>query len=132
MNLRLKVFEDCSKLLDNKYKWLTYYHYNTPYPEFKLPIDPTIDIKNIIKYEDIVNKESKGWDPGHCYYAAKFKEGYKVYRSNINVLTSLNKDWPSNLIKPSDNDTKLAIERWMMLEDACHKCTNMMRQLHSN
>jgi hypothetical protein len=113
MSLRKKVFIDCAKLLDPKYKTIP-----------KIPPDPTEDIKRALAWSDIVDKESKGTDPGDCFYAVKFRdEGSTVYRTNINILKGLN---------VPKNDKELATNRWESLIDACRKCRVIMRKLVNN
>lgn len=135
MSLRQKVFTDCAKLLEPKYKWVTSTFNYDKYPPFILPHDPTEDIKNALAWKNIVDSESNGRDQGDCYYAVQFKDnGSKIYRININVLDYLNKntnkrqDW----IVPSDDDIKLASDRWWYLENACYECRKMIRDLYHN
>lgn len=135
MSLRQIVFADCAKLLEPKYKWLTYRHQTRPYPPFKIPSDPSEDIKRALAWTDKVEEESKGTDQGDCYLAVQFRdEGTKVYRTNINVLNyniAEKGEW-FNENKPSADDVKLAVDRWSALEEACHECRDMMRALHNN
>jgi hypothetical protein len=132
MNLPDEVYKDCKKLLDPKYKWLTH-RYQTEYPPFKLPDNPTEDIRKALSWLDTVNSESKGTDPGDDFRAANFRdEGTKVYRSNINVLTYLIDHKDPCVQNVLDQEVKLAVERWTELERSCHECRNMMRKLHYN
>lgn len=131
--LRLKTFNVCREILDPKYKWITYRHSSVPYPAFRLPEDPVKDIENALSLRDEVNKKSNGTDGGECWLAVQFKdEGFKVYRTNVNVLTALRKDWPSYLERPCDADIELALVRWELLEKACHECMMMMKRLKYN
>ncbi len=132
-SLKKAVFNDCSKLLNHKYKWLPYQYLNEPYPPFKLPEDPTKDIINALNWKDIVKRESKGRDGGDCYYAVQFRdEGTNIYTTNINILKYCinNNIWSCN--KPSEEEVKIAIERWEQLIKACHECRTMMNMLHRN
>lgn len=130
---RMKTYEICKKILDPKYKWLTYRHAASPYPEFRLPEDPTEDIENALSLKADVDKNSVGMDGGECWAAAEFKDnGFKVYSTNVNVLRSLRKDWPEYIKKPSDEDMDLAIKRWEMLSKCSYECNVMMRKLRYN
>ncbi len=135
MNLKKLVFSDCSKLLEPKYKWLFDRYQSEPYPRFKIPADPTKDISRISGWISIVIKESKGFDLGDCGHAIQFRdEGQKVYRTNIYALKeSINEkgEWYIQN-KPSENDVKISIERWLMLEDACYVSRKIMRALYLN
>lgn len=132
--LRIKTFNVCRKILDPKYKWLTYRHWGGDYPPFKLPDDPKKDIEEALALKDEVYKKSKGMDGGECCFAAPFKDdGVKLYRSNINHLRAMREDWPSYLERPCDADIDLALDRWEWLEKASYECMVMMKKLiHNN
>lgn len=112
MSLRKRVFSDCAKLLDSKYKTIS-----------KMPPDPTEDIRRALAWSDTVDKESKGTDPGDCFYAVKFRdEGTTVYHINKNLFQGLS----------DKNEKELVTNRLESLIDACYKCRVMMRKLINN
>jgi hypothetical protein len=126
-NLPTLVYADCRKLLDPKYMWLEWYHrVPGPRPPFKLPADPTEDIAKVKAWKPVVEKESKGMDPGDDFRAVRFRdEGTNIYSYNYNTL----KQQPECA---SPADVQLALERWEELHQACGLCRRMMHALHNN
>ena len=126
LTLRRAVYTDCARLLDVKYKWLTDYGWYAPFPEFKMPEDPSTDIAKALAWKSRVEAESKGVDGGDDGFAVRFRDaGSKVYRSNINQV------WRNAPCAPVA-DKELAVARWSALENACHECREMMNALHRN
>lgn len=134
-DLHSSVYNDCVKILNIKYKWIESRHPGQTYPKFKIPEDPTDDIKNILKWKNIVDKESKGTDPGEDAYAYQFKDfGFKVYLTNANVLSYL-KDNKHQFIEENNITEEIyntSMKRWKNLENICYECNKMLRKLRYN
>ncbi len=142
MNIKHEAIMVCNNLINHKkYSWLkcythpsgeTYFDHNNT-PDWKMPSDPSEDIKSVINLLPKIYEISIECDRGHDYLADRYREhGYKWYKKNINMLDYTIKNPPAGWKQPTQAEVALANERWDALIHTCHECTFMMQLLRYN
>jgi len=134
------VFNDCRRrLLRPEYRWLTRQSLADPLPAFKVPEDPSADIKFVLAWKPIVENISNGMEMHDYRRSRVFRNGQQTYKHNLDVMmlcanstAFVGSGDDQRVLDLLDPEVSLALHRWQALYEACHEARMMMWALAYN